>query len=188
MGRFFYRDFLYGFLVGFLLAQVTVFAEASLQLHKSAETKPSTIIILTGSSGRVEQGILMLESGVAERAFITGIGGRVKMEDLLADKPRQWLEQYQDKIVLDDRAANTAENARDAVWWLRRNAIPAAYLVTETFHMPRALYEMRRCADDIEFVPITVRVPGAARAARIMSSEYLKFVYTVLRRRNCAAP
>lgn len=183
-----------GFLLGFLLGQISLFGV--LVVHRGTvgmvqdpkADSAEVALIFTGSSGRVGRGMDLLESGRVGGIFISGIGGQASLEELLMSKPTNWMAVHGDKIYLDHESQNTIQNVREAVRWQRRRGGERAFLITETLHMPRALYTARRCAADLSFIPLSVAVPGWWRGWRVVIGEYFKFLYTIPFGEDCHAP
>jgi uncharacterized SAM-binding protein YcdF (DUF218 family) len=141
------------------------------QPHPSGIPEPAAIIILGGDGERVhdvqgnaEPGVLSLQrlAGAAGLARRTGLpilitGGSVgthqaPIADLMTTVftddfglPVKWIE---------NRASNTCQNATFSAAILRQAGIPSAWVVTNSWHMPRALLSFSRAGYPVLPAPL----------------------------------
>lgn len=121
-----------------------------------SETPPEgvvtdAIVVLTGGAGRVAEGLSLLETGAAQKLFVSGVYRGVDVQVLLrvAQRAPGNLECC---IILGYAADNTRGNARETADWVRQQNLTSIRLVTASYHMPRSLFEFGRT------LPATVRV------------------------------
>jgi uncharacterized SAM-binding protein YcdF (DUF218 family) len=97
------------------------------------------IVVLTGASGRINEGVRLLDEGVAPHLYITGVEG---VNQFHVNAPGYDIEKLQDdkKLMVDPSAKNTKENAEQTKNMISElDVIPRSILlVTSTYHMPRA--------------------------------------------------
>ena len=92
-------------------------------------------------------------------------------------------------VDLDHTARDTISNATESAKWIRANGYHRVILVTNNYHMPRSLVEMRRAAAGVDFVPFPVvtselgdnRWMFRTRALRVLFIEYVKYLASVAR-------
>lgn len=157
------------------------------------ETEPAAaadgIVALTGGSGRVEDAIDLLARGFAGRLLITGVNERTTRDTIARLSPGQ-----RDLVAccvdLDYRARNTAGNAAEISRWAREKGFRSLIVVTSDYHLPRAMAELDAVLPDIRKIPYPVvpARPGddlsaAWGRARVLLSEYVKFVLVSVRTR-----
>ena len=148
------------------------------------------IVALTGGSQRIGDAIDLLARGFGARLLITGVNERTSLNEIARLSPGQ-----RDLVAccvdLDYRARNTIGNAVETGRWVRANGFGSLIVVTSNYHMPRTMAELDRA------LPGTVKVPhpvvtGAVEpetwwtrpaAARLLVSEYLKYVVVTVRNR-----
>jgi uncharacterized SAM-binding protein YcdF (DUF218 family) len=146
------------------------------------------IVVLTGGSGRVNQGLRLLNAERAEHLFVSGVYEGVDVDELLAaqTEPSNGAACC---VSLGYDAQTTRGNARETAAWIADKEIGSVRLVTAAYHMPRSLLEFRRVMPGIEIVPHPVfpehvkhdawwRWPGSAA---LLAREYNKMLVTVLR-------
>jgi len=146
------------------------------------------IVVLTGGSGRVNQGLRLLNAERADRLFVSGVYEGVKVDELLAAQaaPRNGAACC---VSLGYEAQTTRGNARETAAWIADKDIGSLRLVTAAYHMPRSLLEFRRVMPRVDIVPHPVfpahvkheawwRWPGSAA---LLAREYNKMLVTLFR-------
>ncbi len=109
------------------------------------------IVVLTGGSDRLAEGLKLLEAGRAEKLFVSGVYRGVDVAALLR-VARQAPGDLECCIVLGYAADSTAGNARETASWMRAEGYRSMRLVTASYHMPRSLLEFRRALSDVEII------------------------------------
>jgi uncharacterized SAM-binding protein YcdF (DUF218 family) len=150
-------------------------------------TKTDAIVVLTGGSGRVEEGLLLLRNDMAARLFISGAGAKVSVSELVPDDVEDTSD-IENSITLGRQATDTPGNALETSAWVQQANVKSLRLVTAAFHMPRSLLELHTAMPHITIVPHPVfsdriktdwwRWPGTAK---LIAREYTKFLLTWLR-------
>ncbi|GJD29202.1 hypothetical protein PMNALOAF_0434 [Methylobacterium adhaesivum] len=149
------------------------------------------IVALTGGAQRIGDAIDLLANGYGRRLLITGVNERTSRDEIARLNPsqRHWITCCVD---LDYRARNTIGNAIETRRWMRLHRFSTVAVVTSNYHMPRTLVELDHALPGIErVVPYPVVAEGfdAGRwwqhpaAARLLASEYLKFLVAWVRTR-----
>jgi uncharacterized SAM-binding protein YcdF (DUF218 family) len=146
--------------------------------------KTQVIVVLTGGVGRVSAGLHLLEQGLGEKLFVSGVYRGVDVQALLrlAQRAPGNLECC---IALGYAADSTRGNAEETAEWIRREGVKSVRIVTASYHMPRSLLEFNRILTaDIRIVPHPV-FPSQFRAtdwwrwrgsAQLAISEYHKYL------------
>lgn len=101
------------------------------------------IVVLTGGTGRVHEGLTLLEAGAARKLFVSGVYRGVDVQALLRVAQRNTGE-LDCCIILGYAADSTRGNARETADWVRKEKLASIRLVTASYHMPRSLLEFRR--------------------------------------------
>ena len=146
------------------------------------------IVVLTGGSGRVHQGLELLAQRRAKKLFISGVYRGVEVRELLSIS-QQSPADLDCCIALGYEADSTRGNARETADWMREQGLGSLRLVTAAYHMPRSLLEFRRAMPKIEIVPHPVfpehvkqrdwwRWPGSAS---LIIGEYNKYLVALAR-------
>ena len=170
-------------LVG-LLWFATLLPVQKTAVHRRTEA----IVVLTGGSGRLSQGLQLLADQQADKLFVSGVYRGVDVQALLrlSKKAPQELDCC---IALGYEADNTRGNAIETAAWMKAEGFASLRLVTATYHMPRSLLEFRREMPSVEIVPHPVlsenfkqddwwRWPGSRN---LLIREYSKFLIALLR-------
>ena len=153
------------------------------------EVQTDAIVVLTGGSGRIDEGVRLLAQGRADQLFISGMDPAVNISNLIAsDEPNRGA--LLEKISGGSEAEDTPGNAVETAKWSRANNVKSIRLVTAAYHMPRALSELRHAMPDSEIIAHPVfpeqvkadwwRYPGTAS---LLAREYTKYLFSMLRNR-----
>ncbi|MCH8000413.1 MAG: YdcF family protein, partial [Proteobacteria bacterium] len=94
------------------------------------------IVVLTGGSGRVHQGLELLAQRRAKKLFISGVYRGVDVRELLGVS-QQSPADLDCCIALGYEADSTRGNARETADWMREQGLGSLRLVTAAYHMPR---------------------------------------------------
>ena len=159
------------------------FVAALPQTVEAPERQSDAIVVLTGGSGRLAEGLALLERGLADKLFVSGVYRGVDVEALLR-VTRAEGGGLASRIALGHEAGDTRGNARETAGWMAGEGFASLRLVTAAYHMPRSLLELGRAMPGVEIIahPIYPRaVPLAGwwrhpRTVLLLSSEYGKYL------------
>ena len=92
-------------------------------------------------------------------------------------------------VDIGSDALDTTGNANEISRWIHDNGFDTVLVVTNNYHMPRSLHELRRVDPVTDFVPYPVVSSDLTRRAwftepdvlRTMMAEYVKMVAANLR-------
>jgi uncharacterized SAM-binding protein YcdF (DUF218 family) len=157
-------------------------------------TSTDAIVVLTGGSDRLREGLKLLAERRGQALLISGVPAGVGLDDLLAGltEPPPTLPSNVMAaccIVVGHRAGNTAGNAQEAESWMRSRNFRSLRLVTADYHMPRSLLEFERVMPDIAILPHPVFPAGVRRGTWWLSprtvglfvNEYNKLLIALAR-------
>ncbi|WP_375165930.1 YdcF family protein [Chelativorans sp.] len=172
------------FLGGFVL-----FADHVAHLETPAELPEADgIVVLTGGQSRLDAGLDLLKAGKGKRLLISGVNPVARADDLrIATGGDRTL--FNCCVDIDRVALNTIGNAKESAKWASANTYGSIIVVTNNYHMPRSLLEMRRILPmaDLQAYPV-VNTPlhdGAwmskPDALRVLFTEYTKYVAALAR-------
>jgi uncharacterized SAM-binding protein YcdF (DUF218 family) len=157
--------------------------------------KADAIVALTGGADRITDAVDWLKTGSGRRLLISGVAQDVTRDQLAQKAPaaRDWLKCC---IDLGRAAQNTVGNAEETRRWVQSHGYRSLVVVTSSYHMPRAMLELRRHMPGIDFIAAPV-VTEKLRAMdfwqhpgllRTIGAEYAKFVVAFARASLTAAP
>lgn len=143
-----------------LLAAVTFagflwFADRVTALAPPSEAKADAIVVLTGGSQRIDQAVELLRSGAGERLLISGVHpatSRAQIRRLTKSSD----DLFSCCVDIGYEALDTIGNATETVRWIHDRGYKRVLVVTNNYHMPRSLFELRRLDPQTEFVPYPV--------------------------------
>lgn len=146
------------------------------------------IIVLTGGQYRIDAAVELLRSGKGKRLLISGVNPMADADDLQrATGADDTL--FECCVDIDHAALDTVGNAAESAKWVTINAYASAILVTNNYHMPRSLLEMRRVNASLTIVPYpVVNTPLGGgewmrkpEALRVLFTEYTKYLAALAR-------
>jgi len=177
--------------VALAFAAVAGFAGFLAQLRGS-ETTPASkadgIVVLTGGSSRVSDGIELLAAGYGKRLLISGVHPSSGLSDISRSLPES--QSYFNCCVdLDRSAVNTRSNAAETERWVRERGFKSLIVVTSNYHMPRAIVELSHAIPDTKLIPYVVVSDkwrdepwwNSGATLRLVLSEYVKYLAAELR-------
>lgn len=154
----------------------------------NALPKGDAIVALTGGAERIPDAVSWLAQGRGERLLISGVGTQVSVEQLAQKSPplRSWLACCVD---VGHRAMNTVGNAEETRAWAAFRGYRSLLVVTSSYHMPRALLELKRHMPNVELIAapvVTDRLQGMRiwsdlALLRTLGQEYGKFLVAYAR-------
>lgn len=160
---------------------------------QDAEAAPVTeaIVVLTGGSERLINGIELLKKSRAPKLFVSGVGKGVKVEELFhqVDFGDPEMQALAPRIYLGHEANSTHTNALEVKKWVDNNQVASILLVTSNYHMFRSVTELRAVMPNITIIkhpvsPMNVihtewwRFPNTAT---LLFTEYNKFLFVSVR-------
>lgn len=171
------------------LAGFAVFADHVARLRPPAQLHSADgIVVLTGGQSRIDAGLDLLKAGKGKRLLISGVNPAARLDDLrLATGGDRAL--FNCCVDIDRVALNTIGNAEESAKWLNANTYGSLIVVTNNYHMPRSLLEMRRILPGAELQPypvVNTPLDGGAwmtdiDALRVLATEYTKYVAALTR-------
>jgi len=146
-------------------------------------TTTDAIVVLTGGTGRLDEGLRLLAAGRGRVLFVSGVAHGVDVAALLR-LARRNPEELDRRISIGYRADNTAGNARETAVWMRGRGFGSLRLVTASYHMPRSLVEFRRAMPGVRIVPHPVFPPqfkgrewwAWPGTATLLAREFVKYL------------
>jgi uncharacterized SAM-binding protein YcdF (DUF218 family) len=136
-----------------------------------------------GSDARLKLGVQLVERQVVPRLLISGVNKAATVQELRLVAGGE-AATYACCIDLGREAADTVGNANEVSAWVRRYRIRTLVLITDNYHMPRSLFEVRRANPSLTIIPYPVRAETYAtrewwtneRTLRGLSLEYGKYL------------
>lgn len=170
-------------LAGVWLAGLFWFVAQVPRARAPAPPRADAIVVLTGGSGRLDEGLRLLAAGHGRELFVSGVALGVDVAALLR-LARRSPEQLDRRISVGYLADNTAGNARETAAWMRARGFASLTLVTANYHMPRSLVEFRRAMPGLRIHPHPVFPPQFKRddwwawpgTATLLAREFTKYL------------
>lgn len=138
-----------------LFAGFLRFADMVTTMKPPETAKADAIVVLTGGSQRIDQAVDLLRHGAGNRLLISGVHP--------ATTPRQIRKMTQSStdlfaccVDIGYEALDTIGNANETVRWIHDKGYRSILVVTNNYHMPRSLLELRRVDPQTEFIAYPV--------------------------------
>ena len=172
------------FLAGFALFADHVSKLAAPENPAAADA----IIVLTGGQSRIDAALELLKSGKGERLLISGVNPVASSESLRAAAGADRA-LFQCCVDIDREALDTIGNAEESAQWVEKHNYQSIILVTNNYHMPRSLLELRRLllharVDPYPVVNSSLENGGwlaKPDALRVIFTEYTKYLAALAR-------
>ena len=150
--------------------------------------KADAIIVLTGGQSRIDAAVELLKSGKGKRLLISGVNPMARRDDLRAATGGD-RKLFNCCVDIDHAALDTIGNAEESAKWVREHDYGSVILVTNNYHMPRSLLEMRRLLNNEQLTPYPVvnsSLDGGIwmtkpEAIRVIFTEYTKYLAALAR-------
>lgn len=184
LARYFLR------IVGFgILAAIVAFGGGFLIFYQQvasmkppANPKADAIVVLTGGYQRIDLGVQLLQNGVGERLLISGVNPATTGNHIRR-LTRSSTDLFECCVDIGHDALDTVGNAHETARWIKAHHYKTVILVTNNYHMPRSLAEIRRADDHSDFIPYPVEdglslsdISQNPLLLRTLASEYVKFL------------
>lgn len=161
---------------------------ASLKVPVNIGQADGAAALTGGSDARLKTGVNLVERGTVPRLLISGVNKVATAQEvrLVAGGQPQT---YDCCIDLGKTATDTVGNASEVSEWVARHRVQRLILITDNYHMPRSLFEVRRANPNLTIIPYPVAVGVYAdkdwwkneRATRGLALEYGKFIVAASR-------
>lgn len=141
------------------------------------------IIVLTGGEKRLSSAVELLQSGKGRRLLISGVHPSAGLADLRRATGGD-AKLFSCCVDLDHTALDTIGNAEESAKWVDSRGWDTIIIVTNNYHMPRSLLELKRYMSDVELLPypvVNTQLEGGKwftnrSALRVLFTEYAKYV------------
>lgn len=171
------------------LAGFGLFAERISNIETPSDISPAqAIVVLTGGQFRIEAAFALLANQKAQKLLISGVNPDAS-ETALSRATGLDKNLFACCVDVGYEAKDTVGNAMETVLWLRRNGYKSLILVTNNYHMPRSVLELRRIDPTLDIRPYSVvntdltggKWMNKADTVRVLLGEYIKYLGAKMR-------
>ena len=180
----------YLFLIIFLLIVLVIdysFFYKKIFNYKNNLNNNYNFIVLTGGDNRVKKSlkIFFAIKNKNKNLFISGVGKGFNKKTLkkLTQKKVQYNNIIDCCIQIEGISRNTFSNAVESLKWVKSKKINSFVLLTNNYHMPRAMLEFKSIFKNIKITPYVFIDKNKIWWKRKINylSEYFKYKLTYLR-------
>ncbi len=145
------------------------------------------IVVATGGSNRILEGINIFNKYKNMKMLITGVGEGITKSDIAKaiSANKKQINFLNCCVDLGNSALNTKGNAKEAYLWLTKNNTKNSFLVTANYHMPRLITEFKKVDPTLvlNIIPVKPKLDPVKDIFIpsnfiIVFKEYLKFLIT----------
>ncbi|WEX79234.1 YdcF family protein [Sinorhizobium numidicum] len=137
------------------IASFLQFADTVASLQPPAVPKADAIVVLTGGFQRIDQAVSLLKSGAGKRLLISGVHPTTTASQIRRNTQSS-ADLFKCCVDIGHEAVDTIGNATEAGQWIRDRGYRSVLVVTNNYHMPRSLLELRRTRPGTEFIAYPV--------------------------------
>ncbi len=146
------------------------------------------IVVLTGGTGRLREGLEMLAAGKGARLLISGVKTGISAAELRTQQAAA-ADMFSCCIDLGYQAHDTRGNAIETALWMQRHGFESLHVVTASYHMPRSLLLFQQAMPRVVLHPNPV-FPKQVKLAqwwlypgtfKLLAVEYSKYLISLFR-------
>ena len=177
------------------LIELNNFKENILSFTKDNKKESPNIVILTGGTNRIKDGLKMIKDFRKSKKsnykiLVSGTGIGFTKNSL----KNQLGSNFDPKLIqccidLDSVSKNTFTNASETFKWAKENDIKEFILITSNYHMPRAILEFENVMPNLKIYTYTITPDrheienwlSSYQTFGLVFSEYCKYIVANLR-------
>ncbi len=167
------------------------FADTVASLQPPVHPKADAIVVLTGGFQRIDQAVDLLKGGAGKRLLISGVHPTTTGSQIRRNTQSS-ADLFKCCVDIGHEAIDTIGNATETAQWIHDRGYTSVLVVTNNYHMPRSLLELRRTRPETEFIPYPVvnsdlKTTNWLRNPMVLKSILLEFgKYTIASVRDLA--
>ena len=171
------------------------FKENILSFSKKNNNQSPNIVILTGGTNRIKDGLKIIKDFkipkiIKYKILVSGTGigfTKLSLKKKLGPNFNTYL--IQCCIELDNISKNTFTNASETFKWTRKNDIKEFILITSNYHMPRAILEFKSVMPNLKIYTHAITPKkhniknwlSSYQTFSLVLTEYCKYIIASLR-------
>jgi len=114
--------------------------------------KTDAIVVLTGGSDRLREGLKLLNKKYGKTLFISGAGKGVRVGHIFSNVGMKMKRQLSNRVEIGYAAGDTKGNASEVVSWMLKKKYRSLRLVTSNYHMARAMLAFKAIMPGIQII------------------------------------
>jgi len=137
----------------------------------TTNVQSKTIVVITGNVGRLKAAENLMNLNSEARLLISGVAKGVKYSEIIKNKSID-----HKTVDLGYNAKSTLGNAIETKVWVRNNNFKDFMLITDDWHMKRALLLFKNSMPDINIYPYELKSNSKALKDHLLFEEHLKYL------------
>ena len=130
-----------------------------------------TIVVITGNVGRLKAAENLMNLNSEARLLISGVAKGVKFSEIIKSKSID-----RKKVDLGYNAKSTLGNAIETKVWVGNNNLKDFILITDDWHMKRALLLFKNSMPNINIYPYELKSNFNSLKEHLLFEEHLKYL------------
>lgn len=144
---------------------------SNLNKDDTTNVQSKTIVVITGNVGRLKAAENLMNLNSEARLLISGVAKGVKYSEIIKNKSID-----HKTVDLGYNAESTLGNAIETKVWVRNNNFTDFMLITDDWHMKRALLLFKNSMPDINIYPYELKSNSKALKDHLLFEEHLKYL------------
>ena len=144
---------------------------SNLNKDDTTNVQSKTIVVITGNVGRLKAAENLMNLNSEARLLISGVAKGVKYSEIIKNKSID-----HKTVDLGYKAESTLGNAIETKVWVRNNNFKDFMLITDDWHMKRALLLFKNSMPDINIYPYELKSNSKALKDHLLFEEHLKYL------------
>ena len=183
------------FILPLFFTSLFKFKETILSFKKNYNTENSNIVILTGGTNRIKDGLKIVEDFSKSRKInfkilVSGTGKGFSKKSLINQiEPSFNPYLIECCIDLDSVSKNTFTNAIETSKWAHKNNINKFILITSNYHMPRAILEFKNIMPNKKIYTFPIKPKkhninkwlNSYQTFNLIFKEFCKYIFASIR-------
>jgi len=130
-----------------------------------------TIVVITGNVGRLKAAENLMNFNSEGRLLISGVAKGVKYSEIIKSETVD-----RKKVDLGYNAQSTLGNAFETKVWVSNNNLKDFILITDDWHMKRALLLFKNSMPNINIYPYELKSNPKSLKEHLLFEEHLKYL------------
>jgi len=137
----------------------------------TAHVQSNTIVVITGNVGRLKAAENLMNLNSEARLLISGVAKGVKYSEIIKTETVD-----HKKVDLGYNAKSTLGNAIETKVWAGNNNLKDFILITDDWHMKRALLLFKNSMPNITIYPYELKSNYKSLKEHLLFEEHLKYL------------
>ena len=164
-----YIIFIFILFISYIISFINFISDLNKDNHNNIQSK--SIVVITGNVGRLKAAENLMDLNSDGRLLISGVAKGVKYSEIIKSKVID-----HKKVDLGYNAQSTLGNAIETKVWVSNNNLKDFILITDDWHMKRALLLFKNSMPNINIYPYELESNFKSLKEHLLFEEHLKYL------------